>query len=79
MRSSRRGNLLLRNPLARGECAVRILFYRKGPWTPAGKKWNRIFKIFLRISLSFISEMIIIMSVFLFQKVKEKEQKENIR
>jgi hypothetical protein len=28
MRSSRRGNLLLRNPLARGECAVRILFYR---------------------------------------------------
>ncbi len=27
MRSSRRGNLLLRNPLARGECAVRILFY----------------------------------------------------
>ena len=27
MRSPRRGNLLLRNPLARGECAVRILFY----------------------------------------------------
>ena len=27
MRSSRRGNLLLCNPLARGECAVRILFY----------------------------------------------------
>ena len=27
MRSSRRGNILLRNPLARGECAVRILFY----------------------------------------------------
>ncbi len=27
MRSSRRGNLLLRNLLARGECAVRILFY----------------------------------------------------
>ena len=27
MRSLRRGNLLLRNPLARGECAVRILFY----------------------------------------------------
>ena len=27
MRSSRRGNLLLRNPRARGECAVRILFY----------------------------------------------------
>ena len=52
---------------------------RKGPWVPAGKKWNHIFKIFLRISLSFISEMIIIMSVFLFQKVKEKEQKENIR
>ena len=26
MRSLRRGNLLLRNPLARGECAVRILF-----------------------------------------------------
>ena len=34
MRSSRRGNLLLRNPLARGECAVRILFYR----TAAGMK-----------------------------------------
>ncbi len=30
MRSSRRGNLLLRNPLARGECAVRILFYLIG-------------------------------------------------
>ena len=30
MRSSRRGNLLLRNPLARGECAVRILFYSIG-------------------------------------------------
>ncbi len=29
MRSSRRGNLLLRNPLARGECAVRILFYTR--------------------------------------------------
>ena len=29
MRSSRRGNLLLRNPLARGECAVRILCYKK--------------------------------------------------
>ena len=28
MRSSRRGNLLLRNPLARGECAIRILFYK---------------------------------------------------
>ena len=37
MRSLRRGNLLLRNLLARGECAVRILFYR----TAAGREHDR--------------------------------------
>ena len=34
MRSSRRGNLLLRNLLARGECAVRILFSYIGNFVP---------------------------------------------
>jgi len=45
MRSSRRGNLLLRNPLARGECAVRILFYR----TAANFEKKKIFLEILQV------------------------------